>query len=152
GDVFPSLIPPSGGIGPENRGCVWSLLRHGGKKDAGFFRVPKAIVMNRVLVTGAKGCIGAWTLRALLDDGHEVVALDLPGNMHRLDLILGSDLAKVTLVEGDILDAPGLIELVKRHEITHIVHLAALQVPAAKANPTLGAQVNVVGTVNVFEA
>ena len=108
--------------------------------------------MNRVLVTGAKGCIGAWTLRALLDDGHEVVALDLPGNMHRLDLILGSDLAKVTLVEGDILDAPGLIELVKRHEITHIVHLAALQVPAAKANPTLGAQVNVVGTVNVFEA
>jgi nucleoside-diphosphate-sugar epimerase len=32
------------------------------------------------------------------------------------------------------------------------VHLAALQVPFCKADPTLGARVNVVGTVNVFEA
>ena len=32
------------------------------------------------------------------------------------------------------------------------IHLAALQVPFVKANPPLGAGVNVVGTVNVFEA
>jgi nucleoside-diphosphate-sugar epimerase len=32
------------------------------------------------------------------------------------------------------------------------VHLAALQVPFCKADPVLGAQVNVTGTVNVFEA
>lgn len=108
--------------------------------------------MNRVLVTGAKGCIGAWTLRALLDGGHEVVALDLPGNLHRLELILDDDLARVTLVDGDILNAPDLIDLVQRQRVSHIVHLAALQVPAARAKPTLGAQVNVVGTVNVFEA
>jgi nucleoside-diphosphate-sugar epimerase len=38
------------------------------------------------------------------------------------------------------------------HEITHVVHLAALQVPFCKADPVLGAQVNVSGTVNVFEA
>jgi nucleoside-diphosphate-sugar epimerase len=35
---------------------------------------------------------------------------------------------------------------------THIVHLAALQVPFCKATPILGARVNVVGTVNLFEA
>ena len=35
---------------------------------------------------------------------------------------------------------------------TSIIHLAALQVPFCKADPVLGAQVNVVGTVNVFEA
>jgi len=32
------------------------------------------------------------------------------------------------------------------------VHLAALQVPFCRADPPLGARVNVVGTVNVFEA
>ncbi len=108
--------------------------------------------MKTVLVTGAKGCIGAWTLRVLLEQGHRVVALDLPGNMHRLELIVGDDLAQVKLVDGDILDAPALAALVRDEGVSHIVHLAALQVPAARAKPTLGAQINVVGTVNVFEA
>lgn len=108
--------------------------------------------MKTVLVTGAKGCIGAWTLRVLLEEGHRVVSLDLPGNMHRLELILGDDLKKVTLVDGDILDAPALAKLVQDEGVTNIIHLAALQVPAARAKPTLGAQINVVGTVNVFEA
>jgi UDP-glucuronate 4-epimerase len=105
-----------------------------------------------VLVTGAKGCIGAWTLRALLDAGHRAISLDLPGNMHRLNLILGDDLARVTLLDGDILDADLVTRTVQEQGITNIVHLAALQVPAARAKPTLGAQINVVGTVNVFEA
>ena len=42
--------------------------------------------------------------------------------------------------------------VVKDNGVTNIIHLAALQVPACKANPSLGARVNVVGTVNVFEA
>ena len=33
-----------------------------------------------------------------------------------------------------------------------MVHLAALQVPFCRADPPLGARVNVVGTVNVLEA
>jgi len=36
--------------------------------------------------------------------------------------------------------------------ITRIVHLAGLQLPFCAADPPLGAMVNVVGTVNVFEA
>ena len=55
-------------------------------------------------------------------------------------------------MDGDILDAPALAALVRDEGVSHIVHLAALQVPAARAKPTLGAQINVVGTVNVFEA
>src|SRR5690606_31031575 len=34
----------------------------------------------------------------------------------------------------------------------HVIHLAALQVPFCRADPVKGAQVNVVGTANVFEA
>jgi nucleoside-diphosphate-sugar epimerase len=36
--------------------------------------------------------------------------------------------------------------------VTHLIHLAALQVPFVRADPPLGARVNVVGTVTVFEA
>jgi UDP-glucuronate 4-epimerase len=38
------------------------------------------------------------------------------------------------------------------HEITRFVHLAALQVPFCRAEPVVGARVNVVGTVTSFEA
>src|SRR4029079_5905398 len=36
--------------------------------------------------------------------------------------------------------------------VTNVIHLAALQVPFCRADPPRGALVNVVGTVNVFEA
>jgi nucleoside-diphosphate-sugar epimerase len=38
------------------------------------------------------------------------------------------------------------------HAVTHMVHLAALQVPFCRADPPRGAEVNVAGTVNLFEA
>ena len=105
-----------------------------------------------VLVTGAKGCIGAWTVNALLEAGHHPVGFDLPGNLHRLQLVLGDRFDEVTLVDGDILDVAALTQLLQDQSITHIIHLAALQVPAVRAKPTLGMSINVVGTVNVFEA
>jgi nucleoside-diphosphate-sugar epimerase len=58
----------------------------------------------------------------------------------------------VTFVEGDITDAGVVSAAINDHGVTHVIHCAALQVPFVRANPTLGARVNVVGTVNVFEA
>jgi UDP-glucuronate 4-epimerase len=55
-------------------------------------------------------------------------------------------------VRGDLTDLAALERVLAEHEITHVVHLAALQVPFCRENPVLGAQVNVTGTVNVFEA
>jgi len=82
-----------------------------------------------------------------------VVALDLGTERRRLHLIASKDeLAPVTFVQGDITDPKTISHTVADHGITHIVHLAALQVPFCKADPVLGAQVNVAGTVNVFEA
>lgn len=108
---------------------------------------------DRFLIIGALGFIGAWTATRLIDEGAGVVSYDLPGDPHRLRLIMSDDnLAKVTFVDGDVTDAPGLEATIKDHDITHIVHLAALQVPSVRANPVLGSQVNVVGTTIVFEA
>src|SRR5439155_18742888 len=61
-------------------------------------------------------------------------------------------LTRVTLVAGDITDLDGLDRTLAEHDITNVIHLAALQVPFCRADPPLGARVNVVGTVNVFEA
>jgi nucleoside-diphosphate-sugar epimerase len=108
---------------------------------------------ERFLVTGALGCIGAWTVRALLDEGVSVVAFDKSEDVHRLRLLLEPDeLAALTIVRGDITSLASIEAALDDHAITHVVHLAALQVPFCRADPPLGALVNVVGTVNVFEA
>ncbi|MDQ2682685.1 MAG: NAD-dependent epimerase/dehydratase family protein [Chloroflexota bacterium] len=107
---------------------------------------------DKFLIIGALGCIGAWTARRLLDEGVDVVAYDLPGDPHRLKLIMPDEqVDKITFVEGDVTDQAGLEAAVKNNDITHIIHLAALQVPSVRANPVLGMKVNVVGTTIVFE-
>ena len=61
---------------------------------------------GRTLVTGALGCLGAWTLKALLDLGEEPVGFDLGSDDSRLRLVLSEEeRARVTLVEGDVTDA-----------------------------------------------
>ena len=105
------------------------------------------------LVTGALGCLGAWTCRLLAEDDVPVVGYDLGSDPHRLRLIATPELLeRVALVSGDVTDLDQLERAIADHGITHVVHLAALQVPFCRADPVLGARVNVVGTVNVFEA
>jgi nucleoside-diphosphate-sugar epimerase len=105
------------------------------------------------LVTGAFGCIGSWILRKLVDEEARLVAADLATDPARPRLLLSADeLEQITVVQTDITDLSALKQVIEQYEITHIIHLAGLQVPFCKANPSLGAQVNVVGTVNVFEA
>jgi nucleoside-diphosphate-sugar epimerase len=108
---------------------------------------------DRFLITGALGCIGAWTVRNLVREGVPTVVFDLGRDPRRLQLIMAPDeLARVTFVHGDITDLAALERALDAHAITHVIHLAALQLPFVKADPPLGARVNVVGTVNIFEA
>jgi UDP-glucuronate 4-epimerase len=108
---------------------------------------------ERFLVTGALGCIGAWTVRALVLEGAAVTTFDLGSDTRRLRQIMSVDeLASVDIVTGDITDLDALSAVMADRGIDHVIHLAALQVPFCRADPPLGAMVNVVGTVNVFEA
>lgn len=109
---------------------------------------------ERTLVTGALGCLGAWTLKALLDLGEEPVGFDLAGSDDaRLRLVLSAEeRGRVTLVEGDVTDAASVGAALDDHGVTSVVHLAAMQVPFVRADPERGARVNVHGTVVVFEA
>jgi nucleoside-diphosphate-sugar epimerase len=110
-------------------------------------------VERRFLITGALGAIGVWTMRALLDAGHAVVALDVAGGGHRLPIALEQEqIAALVRVQGDITDLGVVERAIDEHAVTDVIHLAALQVPFVRADPPLGARVNVVGTVNVLEA
>ena len=60
--------------------------------------------------------------------------------------------AAVEYVRGDVTDLQALEQVIADHDVDHVVHLAAMLVPLAAADPPRGALVNVVGTVNVFEA
>jgi len=108
---------------------------------------------ERFLVTGAGGCIGAWVVAQLVEQGVGVVALDLSPDPTRLRLVLEpAGLEHVERVQGDITDLEALEAVLDEHAVTNVVHLAALQIPFVKADPPLGARVNVVGTINVLEA
>ncbi|MFL6274107.1 MAG: NAD-dependent epimerase/dehydratase family protein, partial [Blastocatellia bacterium] len=58
----------------------------------------------------------------------------------------------VHFIVGDITDASAIATALAESEARRIIHLAGLQVPTCKADPVRGAAVNVIGTLNVFEA
>ena len=108
---------------------------------------------ERFLVTGAFGCIGTWVVRRLVADGTPVTALDVGSDPHRWRLIMSAaEIEQVPRVQADIADLAALERVLDEHRIDRVIHLAALQVPFCRADPPLGARVNVLGTVNVFEA
>ncbi len=106
-----------------------------------------------VLLTGGYGFFGAWIVKTLLARGDSVVVFDLKEDPRRLRLILpDSEVKKVKFVAGDVTDLPALARAIGDNGVSHVVHLAGLQVPTCKADPILGAKVNVLGTLAVFEA
>lgn len=105
-----------------------------------------------VLVTGAGGCIGAWTCAILARSGVTVVASDLRDDRRRNDWVMGDAAADLTWEALDVTDKAAVQSIVDRHGVRAIVHLAGMQVPFCKADPALGARVNVEGTINIFEA
>lgn len=108
---------------------------------------------ERYFITGAQGCIGSWIVKALIERGDEVVVFDRSDDSRRLAAVMNADdLARVRFVIGDITDGAAVLSALRESDARRVIHLAGLQVPTCKADPVSGALVNVVGTLNVFEA
>jgi nucleoside-diphosphate-sugar epimerase len=104
-------------------------------------------------ITGAQGCIGAWVVKALVERGDSPVVFDLSSDARRLTAIMTADeMERVRFSTGDITDGDVVHRALNRSRAARIIHLAGLQVPACKADPIAGAKVNVLGTLNIFEA
>jgi nucleoside-diphosphate-sugar epimerase len=118
-----------------------------------YFPISRSDFDGTVLVTGAGGCIGSWVLALLERAGVAVAAFDLTADKRRPALLLsGTQLGKIEWLTGDIGDPEAVYKAAQTSGARALIHLAALQVPFCKADPAGGARVNVVGTVNVFEA
>ena len=110
--------------------------------------------VSRALVTGARGFLGAWLAKALLERGDAVVSLDRRRRSERPSAIgmLGID-SEIAQVEGDLTDAELVSRTVSEQGIDTVYHLAAETiVSAVQASPARGFDSNVRGTWTVLEA
>lgn len=104
----------------------------------------------KVLVTGGGGFLGAWIVKRLAARAIAVRVFDLGEDRTVLREIAGDAADAVEWVAGDVAATDQVVAA--GYGCDAVVHLAALLTPACRANPILGAQVNLVGTLNVFEA
>ena len=105
----------------------------------------------KILVTGGAGFIGSHLCERLVNEGHNVTAIDnfSTGHASNLERLIGVDGFK--LIEGSILDTQTLTPLIKESE--YVFHLAAaVGVFNIVNNPLESLLTNIRGTENVLEA
>lgn len=104
------------------------------------------------LVTGARGFVGAWLVRSLVERGDAVVALDhRSGRLSTLDLLGVAD--QIPQVVGGVGDSELLRDLLQRHGVDTVFHLAAeTLVGIVQGSPAHGFETNVRGTWVLLEA
>src|SRR4051812_50058833 len=99
------------------------------------------------LITGGMGVIGAETTRKFIKEGHRPVVFA----RHRDDSLIGDIADKLDFEQGDVLDMPRILQTIKKHKTTHVVHAATFVGAVSAANPGLSIQVNVMGLATVLE-
>lgn len=101
-----------------------------------------------ILVTGGAGFIGSHIVDNLITRGHNVVIMD---NMvtGQKDIIN----PKAKFYQEDIRNLVELNKIIKENQIEKICHQAAqLDVRKSVEDPQFDAEVNIIGTINIFEA
>lgn len=101
----------------------------------------------KVLLTGALGNVGEYTIQGLLAEGHTVVAFDLqtPAAQRRAAKL--SD--RVQIVWGNITDPSSIRNALDG--VDAVIHLAGMVPPNVDKNVALSTKVNVGGTKNLIE-
>jgi nucleoside-diphosphate-sugar epimerase len=105
----------------------------------------------RVLITGGGGFLGAWVAKRLLLADFRIRIMDSQLSQDRIQTITGIQLSpSIEWLEGDIANSKEVLLAAK--DCHAIVHLAGVLTPMCRHDPLRGAQINVIGTLNVFEA
>lgn len=111
----------------------------------------------KILVTGAAGFIGYFVALRLLEQGHEVIGLDILNDYYdpalkldRLAQLKSHD--RFIFVRLDIADRASMAELFGAHKFDRVVHLAAQAgVRYSLQNPSAYIDSNIVGFANILE-
>ncbi|HTV04367.1 MAG TPA: GDP-mannose 4,6-dehydratase [Acidobacteriaceae bacterium] len=105
-----------------------------------------------VFVTGATGLMGSWLVKALLNEGANVVAL-VRDQAPRSMLVREGLINQIAIVNGDLESLPTLRRAIAEYQPHTVFHLAAQPlVQVAKLDPVGTLRANVTGTWNVLEA
>jgi CDP-glucose 4,6-dehydratase len=105
-----------------------------------------------VLVTGATGLVGGWTVRRLVDLGADVVCL-VRDHVPPSELVRSGLYEKVKSAHGDVRDQALLERVLGEYETQVVVHLAAQTIVGiANRNPVSTFETNVGGTWSMLEA
>ena len=105
----------------------------------------------RILITGGAGFLGAWIVRRLAPGGHALRIFDLAENRGLIAAIAGERAADAC--EWRVGDIAARAEIRRAAaDCDAIVHLAGVLTLACRADPVRGAEINLLGTLNVFEA
>ncbi len=108
---------------------------------------------RRIVVTGAAGFLGSWTVKRLLEDGWQVTAFDRAADDRKLVAVAGAQAASaVTWQAGDIADTATVSRVIAEAAPEIVIHLAAVLIPVCKDDPLTGAKVDVIGHINVMES
>ncbi len=104
------------------------------------------------LVTGGTGLVGSWLVRRLRQAGASVVCL-VRDWVPESELVRSGDLARATVVRGDVRDQATLERVLGEHEIGTVIHLAAQTIVGiANRNPVSTFETNIQGTWALLEA
>jgi len=106
--------------------------------------------MKKIIIFGGCGFLGSWIVKSFLLKGYNVSIFDLKIQKELLSYIIGKDINKIKFIQGDITNYDQVQEATSKMD--HVINLAGLMTPDCSFNPILGAKVNVLGSINVFEA
>lgn len=99
-----------------------------------------------VLLTGGHGAIGKFALKELMERGHDVTVFDISGGGGFQESLP----TEYSWIKGDITDSSAVNDATEGHDA--ILHLAALKRSACEENPKKAQEVNIGGTINIFDA
>ena len=106
--------------------------------------------MKNIIIFGGSGFLGSWIVKNFIKSGYKVTIFDLKIELELLKNLIGNDIEKIKFLKGDVTNYEEVFEATINMD--HVVNLAGLMTPDCSKNPSLGAQVNVLGSINVFEA
>ncbi|MBY0550367.1 MAG: GDP-mannose 4,6-dehydratase [Candidatus Obscuribacterales bacterium] len=107
---------------------------------------------RRVLVTGATGLLGSWTVKRLLERGAEVVCL-VRDWVPQSELVRDGAMQRCRVVRGDLCDLELMERVLAEYEIQTVFNLAAQTiVTIANSSPISTFEANVRGTWVLLEA
>ena len=112
--------------------------------------------MQSIIITGGAGFIGSHVVRLFVNKypNYKIINLDkltYAGNLENLKDI--ENASNYTFVRADICDYEKMLELMKEHAVTGVIHLAAESpVDRSIKDPFTFARTNVMGTLALLQA